>query len=133
MMRLDSIVLLFLMGILVGCKPKPDISSDCPDMVAGCSVEDIRISSNQPPQIMKPFELNLVIENRAVSEIYASFAMEGMEMGLNRYKMTQVGKGLWEAEVTLPVCVRSRADWLMQIDTKGSLTEQRYLISFETN
>lgn len=133
MMRSALLAQLLLVVILVGCKPKPDISSDCPDMVVGCSVEDIRISSNQPPQIMRPFQLNLAIENNAVSEVYASFGMDGMEMGLNRYKMTQVGEGLWEAEVTLPVCVRSRADWMMQIDTKDGLTEQRYLISFETN
>lgn len=133
MMRLGSIVLLLLVGTLVGCQQKPDISLVCRDIVTGCSFDGIRISSNQPPQIMKPFQLNLAIENSAVSKVYTSFGMDGMEMGLNRYKMTQVAEGLWQAEVTLPVCVRGRADWLMQVDTKGGLTEQRYLIRFETN
>lgn len=126
------LALILLVG-LVGCKPKADITLYCPDMVAGCSLKEIRISSNSPPQIMQPFQLKLATENNAVSEVYASFAMEGMEMGLNRYKMRQIGESLWQAEVTLPVCVRGRADWLMQVDTKGPVTEQRYLIRFETN
>lgn len=132
MMRSGLLALIILVGLL-GCKSKADITLHCPDMVAGCSVGDIRINSNLQPQIMKPFQLNLAIENNAVSEVYASFGMDGMEMGLNRYKMTRAGENQWQAEVTLPVCVRGRADWIMQIDTKSSLSEQSYLIRFETN
>jgi hypothetical protein len=133
MMRAYQLVLLWLMVMLGGCQPKNEILLHCPDMVAGCGVDGVAISSNQPPQIMKPFQLTLEIENRALSEVYASFGMEGMEMGLNRYRMQQIEGGLWQAEITLPVCVRGRADWLMQIDTQASLTEQRYLITFETH
>lgn len=124
--------LLIVAGLLAACQQVADISLECPDIAKGCSSDGLRVIASESPQILKPFVLNIELEDKATTEVYASFAMEGMDMGLNRYKMKQVGEGLWQAEVTLPVCARGRADWLMQINAKNYLGARRYLISFQT-
>lgn len=127
-----SLASLIAIGLLTSCQQHTEATFNCPDMVAGCQVEGLHLSSKQPPQIMKPFELNLQLGDD-VDEVYASFAMEGMDMGLNRYKLIKTSEGVWRAEVTLPVCVRGRADWMMQIEAETLLGQQRYMVSFQTN
>ena len=130
---ISSLNLLIVAGWLTACQQVADISFECLDIAAGCSSEGLIVSTSAPPQILKPFVLNIEFEDKATTEVYASFAMEGMEMGLNRYKMIKVADGSWQAEVTLPVCVRGRADWLMQIDVKNYLGDLRYLVSFQSH
>ncbi len=120
-------------GLLTSCQlQRTEATFNCPDMVAGCHTEGLHVSSKQPPQIMKPFELNLQLDD-GVDEVYASFAMEGMDMGLNRYKLIKTPEGLWRGEGTLPVCVRGRADWMMKVEAQTLLGQQRYMVSFQTN
>ncbi|MDZ4097737.1 MAG: hypothetical protein U1E13_03435 [Methylophilaceae bacterium] len=125
--------MLIVAGLLTACQQVADISFECPDIVAGCSLDGLSVSTSTVPQILKPFVLNIEFEDQATTGVYASFAMEGMDMGLNRYKMIKVADGAWQAEVTLPVCVRGRADWLMQIDAKNYLGDRRYLVSFQSD
>ena len=125
--------LLIVAALLTACQQAVDVSFECPDIAAGCSAAGLSVSTSASPQILKPFALNIEFEDKATTEVYASFAMEGMDMGLNRYKMIKMADGAWQAEVTLPVCVRGRADWLMQIDAKNGLGDRRYLVSFQSH
>lgn len=134
--RLSVVIIAFVIAILMtACEQKTEITLNCPDLTSGCTIDNLSVSTNHPPKILKPFELRIQLPDGGADggEVYASFAMSGMEMGLNRYKLIKKAENLWVAEVTLPVCVRGRADWVMQIDTKIGLTTDRYLVNFQTN
>jgi hypothetical protein len=121
--------------MLIACAPAVELSLNCPDLAAGCNVEDLNVSANQTPQILQPFELRIEFNgNGAIGpgEVYASFAMDGMEMGLNRYRMINTTGNLWVADVTLPVCVRGRADWMLEIESNSRFGTKRYIVSFQT-
>jgi hypothetical protein len=125
---------LLLCSALAACSP-PAPQVDCPEISRGCKLDGLTVSTSQPPQIMQPFQLVLQwepSEAEAIGEVHASFAMEGMEMGLNRYRLVKKSDGLWQAEITLPLCVRGRADWMMQIDAKTRFGSKQYRLGFYT-
>ncbi len=100
----------------------------CVDVVKGCIGKGLVVIFSQPPQVMKPFKVLVRSEAR---QVHASFAMQGMEMGLNRYVFKQAGDGEFVAEVILPVCVQGRSDWVMELELSGSLTIDRYRLPFQ--
>ncbi len=89
----------------------------CGDLVRGCRIElasqPVEVRFSEPPSALKAFEL-LVTAPRA-TQVHASFAMVGMDMGLNRYDFVPAGNGLWRARVVLPMCVTGRRDWVMTL------------------
>lgn len=135
--RIRPFMLLLLGQWLVGCTPPSTTYIECPDIHHGCQLDGLVVATNHPPEIMKPFilELRWVEPETAagLSEVHASFAMEGMEMGLNRYRLSKVASDIWQAEIILPLCVRGRADWQMQIDAKTRFSERQYQLGFYTN
>lgn len=102
----------------------------CTDIVKGCGNQQLQIRFDRTPQVMQPF--NLKAKVAAATEVHASFAMQGMEMGLNRYRLLQKPDGFWQAEVTLPVCIRGRSDWLVELEVKTADGMQRYQLSFSS-
>ena len=105
----------------------------CPDLHQGCSDEqnDVQIRFVGTPRNMQPF--GVVVTMRKASAVFASFAMQGMEMGLNRYRLLRQPDGTWAAEVTLPVCVQGRSDWLMELEVIEPDGAQRYQLAFRAN
>ena len=66
------------------------------------------------PAVMEPFMVTLTDQDgRALQldEAIVSFNMVGMDMGLNRYRLTAQGDGSWQGKATLPVCATGRRDW----------------------
>ncbi|MEO8418876.1 MAG: hypothetical protein ABI475_09145 [Methylophilaceae bacterium] len=102
----------------------------CTDMVQGCGNQQLQIHFDQSPQVMRPFNLRAKVAS--ATEVHASFAMQGMEMGLNRYRLLQKPDGLWQAEVTLPVCIQGRSDWLLELEVKTPVGMQRYRLPFSS-
>ena len=102
----------------------------CADITKGCGNQQLQIHFDRTPQVMKPF--NLSAKAASASEVHASFAMQGMEMGLNRYRLLQKPDGLWQAEVTLPVCIQGRSDWLVELEVKTPQGMQRYQLPFSS-
>lgn len=43
------------------------------------------------------------------------FDMVGMDMGVNQYRLQVIDKGVWQAQVMLPVCVTGRRDWFATV------------------
>jgi hypothetical protein len=39
-----------------------------------------------------------------------------MDMGLNRYRMLGDASSGWRAEVTLPICMSGRSDWIAEFE-----------------
>ena len=102
----------------------------CADLQQGCGDERQRlhIRFDRMPHSLQPFGLS--IEAPQATAVFASFAMRGMEMGLNRYRLLQQPDGRWTAEVTLPVCVQGRSDWLMLVEVIETGGERRYRLEF---
>ena len=49
-----------------------------------------------------------------VQSLSASFRMDGMEMGFNRFDLAKQADGHWRAErVYLPLCTAGRHDWVV--------------------
>lgn len=90
----------------------------CSTQAEACvlSVDGIRVNLTPQPKVLKPFQLT--VEAPEAQAVYASFAMPGMEMGLNRYRLLKQADGIWKAEVTLPVCVQGRSDWHMLLELR---------------
>ena len=133
MKRLSIYILLIALsaGALIACdaaKPKDIITVPCERLEMGCNIDDIRVQTDRAPSIMRPFKLHVQVPG--ADEVYASFAMEGMEMGLNRYRLLAVDSDDWYAEVTLPVCARGRLDWLLKLDIRAKGTVSQYQLTF---
>lgn len=78
---------------------------------------------------LQPFQLQLHVAGiqQAVESVNVEFFMEGMDMGVNRYRLLPDGKG-WRGEITLPVCVAGRSDWRAVVEV--STNEHRYRGTF---
>lgn len=104
----------------------------CADIHQGCGTEHgLQIRFDRAPHSLQPFGLS--IDAPQAVAVFASFAMRGMEMGLNRYRLLRQPDGRWTAEVTLPVCVQGRSDWLMLVEVVGADGEQRYQLEFSAD
>lgn len=123
-----------LVVLLAACDrpPKDTLQWRCDDLVVGCDFGVLRVTADRPPQPMQPFSLHLQLQDK-VNAVHASFAMGGMYMGLNRYRM-QPGttQSDWTAAVTLPVCAAGRVDWMMQLDIQSVSGEKQFLVRFHT-
>lgn len=98
----------------------------CADIVAGCTLPEARLQVrlDRVPVPMQPFHLEVALpEAKAVS---ARFGMQGMEMGLNRYRLLPDGAGRWSAQVLLPACVVGRRNWELLLEAG----DRRYALVF---
>ena len=105
----------------------------CPDIVQSCGNAQFSVRFKESPQVMKPLHLELLfLDGQTIQNIHAGFAMQGMEMGFNRYQLIKTAENKWVAEVTLPVCVQGRSDWEMTLMVEGAAQQSRFLVPFST-
>lgn len=102
----------------------------CADITKGCAADGWLIRFDRRPQMIKPF--GIVAQLPDAQEAHIRFAMNGMEMGLNRYRLLPRADGAWTAEVILPICVRGRRDWLMQLELTTTKGATYYQLPFTT-
>ncbi len=90
----------------------------CADPVGGCRVRfgdqvaQVRFLSNPVP--LQPFELT--VQASGAERMAANFAMQGMDMGPNRYVLERSADGLWHGKIILPVCVSGTSSWIMTLE-----------------
>jgi hypothetical protein len=120
LLLLGGAALLYI-GLVQTAPTKVAVDIPCTDVVAGCVApgDTVRITFDQAPKSMKPFRLRVEVAN--AREVHAGFAMRGMQMGLNRYRLLAGAPGVWQAEITLPVCTNGRGDWIMTLEIDGRL------------
>lgn len=114
---------LLLVLLLAACdrqdKPAPMVA--CVDPAAGCRFNvggrEVSLRFGQPITAMAPFDVNVKIAQ--AREVRATFAMRGMDMGSNQYRLLAANDGNWGAKVMLPVCVQGRRDWIMTLSVDG--------------
>lgn len=121
---------LFLLAMLiagVGCTDTDNTVVDlgaatgCDAAEMACTVKGkgITITLVLGPEVqpLKAFPVSLEIYGDQIEKgsVIADFQMQGMDMGVNRYRLLQRGEQ-WIGSATLPVCSRSRMDWFAQIE-----------------
>lgn len=84
----------------------------CLDPIQSCGDEITQIHFSAIPQPLRPFQLT--IRHPQASNISVEMNMQGMEMGLNRYRLL-AQDGIWFADIILPACLQGRSDWEMII------------------
>jgi len=101
---------LTVLSALPGC----DVQQGCR---AGEGPFSVALRFAAPPRAMKAFPIRLrVATGEAVETVMISFSMQGMDMGLNRYRMVRGASDTWTADVTLPICVSGRSDWIAGVE-----------------
>ncbi|MDR5172388.1 hypothetical protein IHQ56_11205 [Methylobacillus flagellatus] len=115
-----AVVLVFALAALMYFWLKPGGAAAeriaCEDIVRGCRHDDLTIQAMTTPKVMQAFEMRVTLPE--AESVQASFDMQDMQMGINRYRLQQQPDGSWRAMVTLPVCVSESSDWVMTLDIK---------------
>lgn len=128
------IALLLVIVALVGVRLQTPAQAQiitCADPVSGCVFEHrgqkAQLRFSQAPRTLQPFILTVHAPN--VRQIQAELQMQGMEMGPNRYTLTQNKAGVLTVQILLPVCVSGRRDWRLFLH----IDAQRYAMPFSTS
>lgn len=113
-------LLLFAVIVVAGCAQQEAPVLSCAALTQGCTLEPGKLfaKTDSVPTPLKPFALTVAAP--AAREVHVEFHMQGMEMGLNRYRLIRQANGEWRATITLPACVAGRRDWLMVIEADGA-------------
>jgi hypothetical protein len=91
------------------------------DVQRGCQAGDAEFSAqvrfDALPRALKAFPVSVrTAGKRSVESVMVTFFMEGMDMGLNRYRMLGDAVNGWHADVALPICVSGRSDWIAEFE-----------------
>lgn len=125
-----ALAALAMWGALQQSRPPTAQALVCPDPPAGCAFlhqgQPAHLQFSVQPEALKPFVLSLT--SPGLHKASVSLRMAGMDMGFNRYPLRPETGGRQIAEITLPVCTASRADWIAELDLDGRL----YRLSFTT-
>jgi len=94
-----------------------DTQAGCELQQGACRATDgevsLQASFDAPARALQPFPVSVrVNSNVPVDTVMVTFLMQGMDMGLNRYRLESDAGGGWRGSVTLPVCVSGRSDWI---------------------
>jgi hypothetical protein len=115
---------------LWGCSRELPPPVACSDLAQGCRVANaqgaLEVRTDASPSALHPFMLT--VNAPGARQVHAEFVMQGMQMGLNRYRLGRLASGEWRARVTLPVCISGRRDWLLILD----VDDERYALAFTT-
>lgn len=127
---ITALAALAIWGALQQSRPQTAQALVCPDPSAGCAFlhrgQPAHLQFSAQPEALKPFVLSLT--SPGLHKASVSFRMAGMDMGFNRYHLRPETGGRQIADITLPVCTASRADWIAELDLDGRL----YRLSFTT-
>ncbi|MEE9343384.1 MAG: hypothetical protein V3V12_07125 [Gammaproteobacteria bacterium] len=99
------------------------------------SADDVslQLSFSKKIQALSPFQVTLeMLAGRPdnVSGVTAAFSMNGMKMGVNRYRFLSTAPGSWSANVILPICVTGRSDWKIDVEIETENVRQRFEVPF---
>lgn len=97
-----------------------DMEAGC-DVLAGCRITspdiDVEVAFETVPRALQPFPVAVKPGgSKDIVAVNIGFSMPGMTMGLNRYALVNVAGDKWRGEVTLPICVSGRTDWVAGIE-----------------
>ncbi len=126
--RLAPLFILLAVALVVYMHPERSRNTapqvlHCTHLTGGCTIaldgRQVTVGVTGELKVLQPFEL--WVRAQGVRRVQASFTMEGMDMGFNRYTLRADKDGVFRGRVTLPVCVSGRRDWVMTLDIDGRL------------
>lgn len=108
-----------------GCDPRASCIASAPGFSA-------RVSMGPDMHVLKAFPVVVQIESDTqVKDITFAASMQGMDMGLNRYRLQETGAdGQWRADVILPICVSGRTDWIGLLEVRTGDLNRQIQLSF---
>ncbi|MFO1430804.1 MAG: hypothetical protein U1F76_11785 [Candidatus Competibacteraceae bacterium] len=141
LMILESGILLFLSigAAYSGTDDSPQpvalqADENCDPVAIVCSAgnDDMTLNLHLAGEVrsLKPFTIELSLAGRAattVNQVIVRFAMVGMDMGENAFKLARQADGTWKGQAMLPVCHHGRKDWRATVETSG---ERLYTAAF---
>ena len=96
---------------------------DCNPMNEFCTASGaaltvkLRLGDNIKPLAVFPILVDLSGEDAAnVKRIAVNFAMSDMNMGFNRFALSQGADKIWRGQALLPVCSRGQRDWRVTVE-----------------
>jgi len=122
LMRLWPLALIALLALVLWTHRAPDgvgvTQVSCTTLASGCSLHvdgrEISLGMTGDPKPLAPFKI--WVKAVGARKVEARFVMEGMDMGFNLYTLHADNQGVFRANVTLPICVTGRRDWVMILD-----------------
>lgn len=105
------------------------------DLQQGCRAGNdsmtVDVQFGAAPRALQPFPVSLqVTGSEAPKGISVVFSMRGMDMGLNRYHLIGDATSGWKADITLPVCVSGRSDWVAEFELLTDRRRLRFSVPF---
>lgn len=135
-------LVLFFASLLGACEQQSDdplpataLSLEQPcDVRSGCvaEVEDFALALSMGPEVrpLKPFAVNVELQNGPpIDSMTVAFDMKNMDMGWHRYRLIETGDG-WNANVTLPVCMSGRSDWIADFEILAAGRRYQFQVPF---
>jgi hypothetical protein len=105
-----------------------EVAAGCDPTTTSCEAKgevgafSVKFGPGLTPLVPFPLEVRVGEGMGEVRAVIVELTMTGMDMGLNRYRLSQTGSGVWTGKVTLPVCTSGRLDWVATVSLDG---EQR--------
>jgi hypothetical protein len=133
--RLLPLILIALVGVVIWQNQQrqaaPPVRLACADLTKGCSGQlggqTVEVGMTGEMKALKPIQVWM--KAPSAKKVEARFTMEGMDMGFNLYTLRPDPQGVFRANVTLPVCVSGRRDWIMTLEADGAALQ----VAFSTD
>lgn len=135
-------LILCFASLLGGCEQRSDdplpatalsLTQPC-DVRSGCvaEVEEFALALSMGPDVraLTPFPLNVRLRRGpAIDSMTVAFDMKDMDMGSNRYRLIEKDDS-WHANVTLPVCMSGRSDWVADFEVLAAGRRYQFQVPF---
>ena len=94
----------------------------CDVLAAGCPfLQGATLRLRGLTSVKSAFTIEAAGVPSDVQSLSASFRMDGMEMGFNRFDLVKQADGSWRADkVYLPLCTAGRHDWVVVWQADGA-------------
>jgi len=75
----------------------------------------LRFSLGPGPRPLRMFPIRVEVEGPEVDGVLVDLSMRDMDMGINRFRLTDAGAGSWTGEGMVPVCWVGRRNWIARV------------------
>ncbi|MEN8763094.1 MAG: hypothetical protein ABF290_11730 [Thiogranum sp.] len=77
----------------------------------------VTVSFGAEPRALQPFPIHLQLAGQQQADaVTVAFSMQDMDMGSNRYRLLADASAGWNADITLPICMSGRTDWVADFE-----------------
>lgn len=116
------------------------VATNCNVARTQCLAENgllqLHLRLGPPVNALKPFDVEISIdagEGHDPDSVEIEFMMDGMDMGINRYRLESSEKGRWRGRAVLPVCITGRQDWHAIVNVISSDNRSQATFSFSVH